>query len=81
MKSPKFKQFDLPQKILNELYELTGGKDCYKGFIFAYSDENGTPIVYTSCESQILENGLIKSLEDYLSHIAETNGQEDLEQE
>lgn len=66
MKTPKFKEFQLPEKIFNELYELTGGKQCYKGFIIAFADENGTPIVYTSCESQILENGLIKSIEDYI---------------
>tara|TARA_R110002020_G_scaffold423574_1_gene632655 strand:- start:50 stop:286 length:237 start_codon:yes stop_codon:yes gene_type:complete len=66
METPKFKEFKLPNKILNQLYELTGGKQSYKGFIMAYADEKGTPIVYTSCESKILENGLIKALEDYL---------------
>jgi hypothetical protein len=76
MEKPKFKEFKVPQKLLTQLYELTGGKDCYKGFIIAYSDENGTPIVYTSCESQILENGLIKSLEDYLAYASE-NGIEE----
>jgi len=76
MKEPKFKEFEVPQKLLTQLYELTGGKDCYKGFIIAYADEKGTPIVYTSCESQILENGLIKSLEDYLDFASE-NGIEE----
>jgi len=76
MEKPKFKEFQLPQKILNQLYELTGGKDCYKGFIIVYSDENGTPIVYTNCESQILESGLIKSLEDYIQENWEENSEE-----
>ena len=67
MTEPKFRQFKLPEKILNELFELTGSKDAYKGFIIAYCDEKGTPIVYTSCESQIIESGLIKSIESYIS--------------
>ncbi len=67
MTEPKFRQFKLPEKILNELFELTGSKDAYKGFIIAYCDEKGTPIVYTSCESQITESGLIKSIESYIS--------------
>ena len=67
MTETKFKQFKLPEKILNELFELTGSKDAYKGFIIAYCDEKGTPIVYTSCESQITESGLIKSIESYIS--------------
>jgi hypothetical protein len=76
METPQFKEFKLPQKILSQLYELTGGKECYKGFIIVYSDENGIPIVYTSCESQILENGLIKSLEDYIQQSSEDNFEE-----
>tara|TARA_E500000178_G_C16926573_1_gene709691 strand:+ start:448 stop:690 length:243 start_codon:yes stop_codon:yes gene_type:complete len=76
MKTPKFKQFKLPNKFLTQLYELTGGKGCYKGFIMAYADENGVPVVYTSCESKILENGLIKSLEDYLAHVSEPDIEE-----
>mgnify|MGYP000255682083 CR=1 FL=1 len=67
MTEPKFKQFLLPDKILNELYELTGNKDAYKGFIIAYCDEGGTPIVYTNCESLITESGLIKSIENYIT--------------
>ncbi len=47
MDKPKFKEFKLPNKLLTQLYELTGGKESYKGFILAYSDENGIPIVYT----------------------------------
>ena len=68
METPKFNEFKLPQKILSQLYELTGGAEAYKGFIIAYCDENGTPIIYTSCDSQITESGLIKSIEDYINY-------------
>jgi len=75
METPKFNEFKLPQKILSQLYELTGGAEAYKGFIIAYCDENGTPIIYTSCDSQITESGLIKSIQDYINDYSE-NGLE-----
>ena len=73
MDKPKFKQFSLPEKILSQLYELTGSSESYKGFIIAYSDENGTPVIHTNCESQITESGLIRCLENYLSTYSENN--------
>ena len=75
METPKFNEFKLPKKILSQLYELTGGAEAYKGFIIAYCDENGTPIIYTSCDSQITESGLIKSIQDYINDYSE-NGLE-----
>ena len=71
----KFKEFTLPEKILNQLYELTGGPEAYKGFIIAYCDEKGTPVVYTTCDSQITESGLIKCMENYLAEYTQ-NGYE-----
>ena len=69
----KFKKFELPSKILTQLYELTGNAESYKGFIIAYCNEEGTPIVYTSCESQITESGLIKSIENYIAEYTQNN--------
>lgn len=77
MDKPKFKEFQLPEKILSQLYELTGGPESYKGFIIAYSDENGTPIIYTNCDSQITECGLIKSIESYLEEFSENTFESD----
>jgi len=73
MDKPKFKEFKLPEKLMAQLYELSGGAQCYKGFIIAYCDENGTPIIYTNCDSQITESGLIKSIQDYLNEYHEEN--------
>jgi len=67
MAEPKFKQFMLPEKILNELYELTGSKNSYKGYIIAYCDGKGTPVVYSTCDTPITEAGLIRSIENYIS--------------
>lgn len=79
MDDNKFNKFKLPEKMLQDLYELTGGPKCYKGFVIAYCDESGTPIIYTNCESQITESGLLKSIEDYLQSNPET--QEELEED
>ena len=51
MSKPKFKRFDVPQKVLDQLYELTGGSGAYKGFIIAYSSEKGEPIVHKMRQS------------------------------
>ena len=79
MDKPKFKQFELPEKILRQLYELTGSAECYKGFIIAYCSEDGVPIVYTNCESQITESGLIKSIENYLQEYEQHDLEEELD--
>ena len=79
MDQNKFKKFKLPEKMLQDLYALPGGPTCYKGFVIAYCDENGTPIIYTNCESQITESGLLKSIEDYLQSAPAT--QEELEED
>lgn len=79
MEKPKFKQFELPKEILEKLYELTGGAECYKGFIMAYCNEQGVPIVYTNCESQITESGLIKSIENYLEEYSQNILEEELD--
>tara|TARA_Y100000114_G_scaffold82129_1_gene75804 strand:+ start:113 stop:358 length:246 start_codon:yes stop_codon:yes gene_type:complete len=81
MDKAKFKEFKLPKKILSQLYELTGGAEAYKGFIIAYSDENGTPVIYTSCDSKITESGLIKSIENYLNEYAQNQLEVDEEVE
>lgn len=67
MKQANFKEFNIPEKLLNELYELTGGADAYKGLILVYSTENGDPIVFSKSDSQVTEYGLHKALENYLS--------------
>lgn len=71
MSDTQFKKFEIPQKLLDQLYELTGGSDSYKGFIIAYSTENGEPIIYNRCDTQVTEYGLHKALETYLQESQE----------
>jgi hypothetical protein len=64
---PKFKDFELPTKILDKLYELTGKGGAYKGFIIAYSTENGEPVIHSKCDTQLTEYGLHKALETFIT--------------
>lgn len=67
MSEPKFKKFAISEKILEELYELTGNSKAYKGFIITYASEAGEPVIYTKCDTKITEYALHRALETYLS--------------
>jgi hypothetical protein len=62
----KFKNFNLPEKVLNELYELTGKEGAYKGLVLAYASENGEPVIFSKFDSTVVEYALQKALEQYL---------------
>lgn len=59
-------QFIMPQSMLDKLFDLSGDSDGSKGFILAFVDQEGKPIVFTKSQNQIIELGLRKSLEQYL---------------
>ena len=59
--------FQMPQDLLDKLYEFTGNShDSSKGFLLAYTDQNGAPLILCKAGSQIIEMGIRKSLEQYL---------------
>jgi hypothetical protein len=60
------KKFELPKKLMGELYEATGGGDKYKGFFLIACDEQGNPNILCNCDSVVTELGLLKALEKYL---------------
>ena len=66
MSKPTFKDFKIPKKLLDQLYELSGGAEAYKGYIIVYSNEKGEPIIQTRCDTQITEYALHKALQSYL---------------
>lgn len=66
-------EFCIPQSFLDKLYEFTGSTDKYKGFIIAYCNEKGLPTIYNEAESAVVEMGLRKALETYLSQISQNN--------
>lgn len=72
MSNAKFNKFEVPTKLLDELYELTGGPKAYKGLIVAYATENGEPVVYSKFDSQVIEYALHKAIETYMMKIDQT---------
>ena len=71
MSEPKFKKFEIPPKLLDQLYELSGGPESYKGFILTYATEKGEPMIHTRCDCQVTEYGLKKALETFLTEVSE----------
>ena len=64
-------EFSLPTEMVDNLYELSGGPDKYKGVIIAVSSENGKPLVYTKFDCGMTELALGKTLEDYIRSMQE----------
>jgi hypothetical protein len=73
--------FSMPENLLEQIFEFTGGAEHSKGFIIAYADQNGKPLVYTRAQNQIIEMGLRKSLEKYLVGIEEAEAMQNMENE
>jgi hypothetical protein len=61
------KKFDLPKKLMNDLYEATGAGDRYKGFIMVVCNEEGDPMVCFDSEASVVHLGLLKGMEKYLT--------------
>lgn len=62
--------FSVPDSVLEQFFELTGKPDAYKGFILAYVNEEGMPMVVSKIDTQIVEMGLQKALEQFLEDTA-----------
>lgn len=59
-------KFHMPQNLIDQLYELSGNADKYKGVVLGYISEDGVPLIYAKYDSQIIEFGMRKALEKYL---------------
>ncbi len=72
-------EFILPEAFLSQLFELSGSTDGNRGFVLAFVNHKGEPMVYTKADNQIIEMGLRKALEKYLIDSEEAdhfNGQD-----
>lgn len=58
--------FKLPEEFLTKIFELSGSTEGNRGFVLAFVNHRGDPIVYTKADNQIIEMGLRKALEKYL---------------
>ena len=61
-------QFEMPSNFIEQIYELSGNADQYKGVLLAYVSEDGTPVIYCKYDSQVVEFGMRKALEKYLQN-------------
>lgn len=64
--------FRMPDSLLDTIFDLSGEGNQHKGFILAFVTQEGKPIVYTRAQNQIIEMGLRKSLEQYLTNLEES---------
>ncbi len=58
--------FVFPEAFLEQLFEFSGSTDGNKGFLLAFVNQDGSPMVFTRTDNQIIEMGLRKALEKYL---------------
>ena len=58
--------FVFPERFLEQIFEFSGSTDGNKGFLLAFVNQEGSPMIYTRTDNQIIEMGLRKALEKYL---------------
>jgi hypothetical protein len=61
--------FTIPESYLDKMYEFTGNGDDGGGFILAYVNTEGKPMINCKIGSQIIEMGLRKALERFLEDL------------
>ncbi len=64
-------QFRLPESFLQQLFDFSGSTDGNKGFVLAFVNQDGAPMIYSKSDNQIVEMGLRKALEKYLMELEE----------
>lgn len=61
-----FPSFILPESFLKQLFEFSGSTEGNRGFLLAFVNQEGSPMVYTKTDNQIIEMGLRKAIEKYI---------------
>lgn len=70
-------RFEMPKKLLDKVFDLSGAEDVGKGLLLAYLTQDGSPVVFLKSNSKIVEMGLRKAMESYLEDL-EAAGETDL---
>lgn len=63
--------FVLPKSFLEQIFDFSGSTDGNKGFVLAFVNHDGAPVVYTKSDNKIVEMGLRKALEKYIIEMEE----------
>jgi len=61
------KDFLFPTELVEQVYEISGGADSYKGVILCVCSPKGTPQIYTRFDSIITSLGMKTALDQWLS--------------
>ena len=64
--------FVLPESYLKQLFDFSGSTDGNRGFILAFVNQDGSPMVYTKTDNEIIDMGLRKALEKYIIQVEES---------
>ena len=62
-------EFSIPESFLEKIYEFTGDGDQNGGFMLAYVNNEGKPMINCKIGYQIIEMGLRKALERFLDDL------------
>lgn len=65
-------RFSLPHTFLEQLFEFSGSTDGNRGFVLAFVNQDGEPMIYTKADNQIVDLGLRKAMEKYLMELEES---------
>jgi hypothetical protein len=58
--------FQLPESFLEQLFEFSGSTEGNRGILLAFVNQEGSPLIFTKADNQIIELGLRKAVEKYL---------------
>lgn len=59
-------EFSIPDNFIEQIYELSGGADRYKGMVLVLCTENGSPMIYSKYDSAIVELGLKQTMINFI---------------
>lgn len=68
------KEFNIPDSLIEQFYELSGDADKHKGVIIVMCSEAGQPMIFSRFDSALTEMGLRKVLENFLKDADQANG-------
>lgn len=62
------KDFMFPTELVEQIYEISGGADYYKGVFLCVCSPKGTPQIYTRFDSVVTSLGMKKAIQSYLDN-------------
>jgi hypothetical protein len=73
----KSSDFVFPTELVEQIYDISGGAENFKGVVVCVCSPKGTPQIYTRFDSVVTSLGIKKALEQWLSNEDESLNQQD----